>query len=313
MLDIVFRDEVRQILRGLRDKLRAVSVAIVHMPEKPAPAEDGPTAIADSTGAASIGAESIGAARIGAAIEPADTEPNTPAGSVVKRTALGHRSYLMIAQPATSARPDGDGDASPGDGAGSPGAGKPHRHLSAVGPTPRRPNRDAEQIERAVRALRACQRRWDAARLPALTVTPHAGHGAASHDRALVRQRIEDFLQALGNMQHAQGVLLTVRGALVASSGAPSELERERVPFLLRRIDAETERHSDRSHTDMVGEDVYVVSFWYGACLLVFFSQSYAVDFIRHRARLVCRELAQMLPLLDDPPPAPAQTAPVPD
>jgi len=59
--------------------------------------------------------------------------------------------------------------------------------------------------------------------------------------------------------------------------------------------------------------DFYAVSFWFDACLIVFFSGPYSSDFMRHRARRVTRELANLLPELDDPTLDPVQAAPIPD
>jgi len=51
---------------------------------------------------------------------------------------------------------------------------------------------------------------------------------------------------------------------------------------------------------------VFALSFWHRAALVVFFADTYPVDFVRHRARLVARELAELLPDLEPDPGAPA-------
>ena len=48
------------------------------------------------------------------------------------------------------------------------------------------------------------------------------------------------------------------------------------------------------------------MSFWYDAALVILLIEPYAVDFIRHRARQVARELSNLLPLLDPDPEIPA-------
>jgi hypothetical protein len=48
------------------------------------------------------------------------------------------------------------------------------------------------------------------------------------------------------------------------------------------------------------------MSFWYDAVLVVLLVEPYAVDFVRHRARQVARELTNLLPLLEPDPEAPA-------
>jgi len=48
------------------------------------------------------------------------------------------------------------------------------------------------------------------------------------------------------------------------------------------------------------------MSFWYDAALVILLAEPYAVDFIRHRARQVARELVNLLPLLEPDPQAPA-------
>ena len=56
----------------------------------------------------------------------------------------------------------------------------------------------------------------------------------------------------------------------------------------------------------MVDPDAYAMSFWYDAALVVLLVEPYAIDFVRHRCRQVARELANLLPLLEPDPEAPA-------
>lgn len=183
-----------------------------------------------------------------------------------------------------------------------------------AGPTPERvpESRAAEHaaaVERTVRALRAAGRRWQAERLPAMGV--NASEAAPPHEER-VRERITVFLEALARTERARAVTVTVQGRVLCSSNPLEELERERLPFLQRRVAVVAGRQSGRSHAEIVDPDVYVATFWFDACLFAFFSGPYAVDFFRHRARLVMRELSLLLPMLDEPPPTAANVAPLP-
>lgn len=165
-------------------------------------------------------------------------------------------------------------------------------------------------VERTVRAIRAAVRRWQAERAPAMTVTAAE---PPPPPRERVRERMQIFLHALANIHGAANVLVTLRGDVVTSSLPLEPLQQARIPFTLRRVGAEAARQPSRSHAELVGEDFYAASFWFDACLIGFFSGPYAVDFFRHRARMVIRELSQLLPLFDEPPPSPAQQAPIPE
>jgi hypothetical protein len=164
-------------------------------------------------------------------------------------------------------------------------------------------------MERAARLLRTCARRWDVAQIPALDL-PNGGPPTV--DRA--RDRIRRFLQALCNTEHATNALVHYRGEVIASAHDLEELQHARVPFTVKRVGAEASRlRGQTSHAEISGDDFYAVGFWFDACLIVFFSGTYSLDFIRHRARLVTRELTALMPLLDDdPPPGSVQEAPIP-
>jgi len=152
-------------------------------------------------------------------------------------------------------------------------------------------------MERAARAIRAAARRWDTADLPEVAVGP--GRGAAT-DR--VRERIGAYLQALAAIQHGQNALVVVKGQVVASARPLQAIEEARWPFIARRAAAAAERTRGSSHADLADPDFYAATFWYGAVLILYFSAPYATDFVRHRARLVARELAKLLPLLEPDP-----------
>jgi hypothetical protein len=165
-------------------------------------------------------------------------------------------------------------------------------------------------LERTARAIRASTRRWDVevAAIPAVT---SEGSPAAARQ---ARLRIQAFLDALVGSLGMTAAVVTRKVSIVASAGQLGELERERVPFTVRRVHVEIDRRRGRSsHAEIVGDDVYAVSFWYDACLVCFFAAPFSPDFVRHRARLVTRELTPLLAMLDvDPDLDPVQTAPRP-
>lgn len=180
-------------------------------------------------------------------------------------------------------------------------------HLGTT-PCERTAEECAAAMERSARALRACARRWEISKIPELELW--RADTSPPVDR--INHRITTFLQALSNTQNAVGAIVTLHGRVVASCGNLEEIHWESVPFTIRRVAGEATRRR-RSHGELVGDDYYAVSFWFGACLVAFFSGPYAVDFFRHRTRLVLRELSQLLPMLDDPPPEPANLAPIPE
>jgi hypothetical protein len=163
----------------------------------------------------------------------------------------------------------------------------------------------AAALEHAVRALRASARRWESP-LPEVTVGNVPG---TSHERAATR--IHAFLTALSGVQNARNACVVVDHRMIAWAHTPEALDEARWPLLERRAHAAA-HPGESSHGELADPDAYAVTFWYGAALIVYFGGPYGVDFIRHRARLVTRELALLLPLLDPDPNAPAQRLPVP-
>jgi hypothetical protein len=153
-------------------------------------------------------------------------------------------------------------------------------------------------FERATRQLRAIRRRWEVSRLPEVSVAP----GAPSGNRVLAR--ISHFVTALGNVDRATNAFCVRGPHLIASARPPAEIEAARWPFLARRALATHAPGS--SHGEVVDPDAYAMSFWYDACLVVLFTEPFGVDFVRHRCRQVARELANLLPLLEPDPDAPA-------
>lgn len=156
-----------------------------------------------------------------------------------------------------------------------------------------------EAFERAVRQLRAIRRRWEATRLPEVIVAPGKVPGS---DR--ITDRIESYLRGLAGIDRATNVFVTRGAQLVASARPPDELESTRWPFLARR--ALSTHAPGSSHGEIVDPDAYAMSFWYDATLVVLLEEPYALDFVRHRCRQVARELANLLPMLEPDPEAPA-------
>jgi hypothetical protein len=154
-------------------------------------------------------------------------------------------------------------------------------------------------FDRTVRQLRAIRRRWEAARLPEVSVAP-----GTPPSQSKVAERIEGYLRALAGIDRANNAFVTRGAQLVSSARTPDALEATRWPFLARRALASHAPHS--SHGEVVDPDAYAMSFWYDAVLIVLLVEPYAVDFVRHRARQVARELSNLLPLLEPDPEAPA-------
>jgi hypothetical protein len=167
---------------------------------------------------------------------------------------------------------------------------------------PTRHGREVEvetAFDRTVRQLRAIRRRWEISRLPEVTVAP-----GAQPTSGRVAERIESYLRGVAAIDRATNAFVTRGAQLIAAAAPPGELESSRWPFLARRALASHAPHS--SHGEVVDPDAYAMSFWYDAALIILLDEPYAVDFVRHRARQVARELSNLLPLLEPDPDAPA-------
>lgn len=168
--------------------------------------------------------------------------------------------------------------------------------------------RDAT-IERAARALRACLRRWGVEEFPPL----HYARAEAPTRNRIV-DRIKVYLQAFANAQGVVNAAVTSHHELVTSAFELTPHQTERLPFLLKQIDAEARSHKgETSHVEVMRDDLCAFAFWVDACLVAFCEDRYSEDFLRHRARMVTREVGQLLPYLDDDPESPAQVAPLPE
>lgn len=167
---------------------------------------------------------------------------------------------------------------------------------------PTRHHREADveaAFDRITRQLRAIRRRWEVARLPEVAVAPGA---EPSHER--ITDQIVRYLRALACIDRVTNAFVIRGTQLVAAARKPGELEATRWPFLARRVLATHAPHS--SHGEVVDPDAYAMSFWYDAALVILLVEPYAVDFVRHRARQVSRELTNLLPMLDPDPQTPA-------
>lgn len=166
----------------------------------------------------------------------------------------------------------------------------------------------AEVVEQAARSLRAAGRRWETETLPDVSWSVS---DRPTHERVLAR--IVAYLQALANTERCDNILLTRDSILVAAASPPTELQRERIAFAVRQVAADASRRDGTSHGEIVGEDLYVRSFYVDAALIGFFSGPWATDFVRHRARRLVPELSHLLGMLDEPPPTEVATAPIPE
>jgi hypothetical protein len=172
----------------------------------------------------------------------------------------------------------------------------------------RDPNKEHDieaAFERATRQLRAIRRRYEATRLPEMTVAP--GQVPPGHK---VRERIESYMQGLGSIDRATNAFVIRGTQLIASAKPPDEMEASRWPFLARR--ALTTHAPGSSHGEVVDPDAFAMSFWYDAALVVLLAEPYGIDFVRYRCKQVARELCNLLPELEPDPDAPAAIGPRP-
>tara|TARA_R110002096_G_scaffold292224_1_gene486508 strand:- start:56106 stop:56804 length:699 start_codon:yes stop_codon:yes gene_type:complete len=168
-----------------------------------------------------------------------------------------------------------------------------------------------ELLERAARALRACVRKHQGAGKLAWpeTVFPHAE--TAAHDpKRLVAARIQQFLKALVDSSPLHQEVLMLRGRLVASATPLDEMEEAQLDLLVRQLDKANDAASGTAHSELVRPGIYAHSFWYGASLIGFCDGEYSVDFVRHRNKMVARELVHLLEMLEGGPDKPVKAAP---
>ncbi len=156
-----------------------------------------------------------------------------------------------------------------------------------------------QAFEKTTRQLRAIRRRWEVSRLPEIMVGPGA---PPTSDK--VTDRISTYLKGLAGIDRASNAFVTRAGKLIASANPPDENESSRWQFLARRT-ANTHAPGS-SYGEIADPDAYAMSFWYDCTLIVLLAEPYGIDFVRHRCRQVARELANLLPMLEPDPDAPA-------
>jgi hypothetical protein len=162
-----------------------------------------------------------------------------------------------------------------------------------------------EQLERTARSLRTLARMAAVSELPEISAAEVAASPATA-----ITARISGFLTALAQQSNADNAILLLRGNVVAHHSAVPDRWLARIPLIAAQVHAN--RPSGSSHGEFKGEDFLALGFWYDAIVLVTASIGYAEDFVRHRCRLVARELSVLLPMLVPEPPAPAAIRPVP-
>ncbi len=171
-----------------------------------------------------------------------------------------------------------------------------------------------ELLERAARALRSCVREHyrEGARVvwPELAF-PHV-ETAAQDPQRLITARIQQFLKALVDSSPLHQEVLMLRGRLIASASPLEELEEAQLDLLARQLDKANESAEGTAHGELVRPGIYAHSFWYGAALIGFCRGDYSVDFVRHRNKMVSRELVHLLEMLEGGPDKPVKQAPPP-
>ncbi len=183
------------------------------------------------------------------------------------------------------------------------------RYLSVGFAPTQQPENFEITIENGIKRLIACSHRWDES-LPRLFVPQKD-----SDRRPRILERIRIYLDALCCSQFCTNAMVLVRGQLITSARPLSSATKQLVPTMLERLSDQIEQNrGNSSHAELITPNCYCRSFWFDAVILLLFSGTYAVDFVRHRTKLVTRELVALLPDLDDPPldPASAQTLPDP-
>ena len=103
-----------------------------------------------------------------------------------------------------------------------------------------------------------------------------------------------------------------LRGRLVASASPLEELEEAQLDLLARQLDKANDSAEGTAHGELVRPGIYAHSFWYGAALVGFCRGEYSVDFVRHRNKMVARELVHLLEMLEGGPDKPVKQAPPP-
>lgn len=165
-----------------------------------------------------------------------------------------------------------------------------------------------ELLERSARALRACRKRHRAHSWPTVSLP-----GETRDPRGLILARMREFLQGLVATSKLYQMVLMCRGQLISSAEPLEELDRERLQLLERQLARAAQQTQGSDHGELIQDGVYARSFWYGAALIGFARHGYSLDLVRHRSKMVARELAQLLAMYDDDPTSPVKVAPPPE
>ncbi len=165
-----------------------------------------------------------------------------------------------------------------------------------------------ELIERSSRAMRACLRRNGETDFPYLALPndkPDPKH--------LILARIQQFLCGIVDTTKLYQMVVLHRGELIASAYVLDELDVERLALLDRQLELAAKKTPGTDHGELIRDDIYARTFWYGASMIGFANSPYALDFVRHRSKMVARELSHLLSLLEDGPESPSSIAPLPE
>lgn len=165
-----------------------------------------------------------------------------------------------------------------------------------------------EHLERYARRIRACQ-----VRLGNKNFTYTHFPNDSPEPKRLILARIQQFLTGLVDTSELYQMVLLRSGQLIASALPIDPLDENRLDLLHRQLSAAAQKSTGSAHGELLQPGIYALRFWYGASLIGFASGDYALDFVRHRSKLVSRELAHLLNLLDQGPDKPGAIAPIPD
>ena len=168
-----------------------------------------------------------------------------------------------------------------------------------------------QTLNQAARELRACIRRYGLETVPEVRLV-----GRVPRSRAALLKRTEALLAAFAAMHGAVGAA-SLRGPELLAVGGD---DRHRAQASACRFcaSASTRRRPSSAArprtarswatTSSPGPSGSTLTWWCSSTS----RRAWSVDFVRHRARAVARELAVVMPHLDDDPPAPANVRPLP-
>ncbi|MBL4633996.1 MAG: hypothetical protein JKY56_08990 [Kofleriaceae bacterium] len=164
-----------------------------------------------------------------------------------------------------------------------------------------------EHLERYSRRIRACALRLEIEQFPELEF-PNQN----PDPKRLIVARIQQFLVGLVDTSELYQMVLLRSGQLIASAHPVDDLDSERLDLLHRQLSAAAQQSAGSAHGELVQPRLYGLRFWHGASLLGFSRANYSLDFVRYRSKMVSRELAHLLSMLDNGPDSPGAIAPIP-